>query len=57
MGKWFNETHAALLGQWLPHSDPELRSRPSLEFCLNDPESTHPEDLCTDADDVMAISC
>ena len=43
-----NQTYAALFGQWLPHSGRELRSEPSLEFYLNDPESTDPEDLLTD---------
>lgn len=41
-------TYATLFGQWLPHSGRELRSEPSLEFYLNDPESTDPEDLLTD---------
>ena len=43
-----NETYAALFGQWLPHSGRELRPEPSLEFYLNDPEGTDPEDLLTD---------
>lgn len=43
-----NQTYAALFGQWLPHSGRELRSEPSLEFYLNDPEGTDPEDLLTD---------
>jgi AraC family transcriptional regulator len=42
------QTYAKLLGQWLPHSGRELRSEPSLEFYLNAPESTDPEDLITD---------
>lgn len=42
------QTYAQLLGQWLPRSGRELRSEPSLEFYLNDPESTDPEDLLTD---------
>ncbi len=41
------QTYAKLFGQWLPHSGRELRSEPSLEFYLNDPESTDPEDLLT----------
>ena len=41
-------TYAQLMGQWLPQSGRELRSEPSLEFYLNDPESTDPEDLVTD---------
>jgi len=42
------QTYAKLLGQWLPGSGRELRSEPSLEFYLNAPESTDPEDLITD---------
>jgi len=42
------QTYAKLLGQWLPRSGRELRSEPSLEFYLNAPESTDPEDLITD---------
>jgi len=42
------QTYAKLLGQWLPRSGRELRSEPSLEFYLNAPESTEPEDLITD---------
>lgn len=41
-------TYAKLYGQWLPQSGRELRSQPCLEFYLNDPESTDPEDLLTD---------
>ncbi|MEN6426382.1 MAG: AraC family transcriptional regulator, partial [Phycisphaerales bacterium] len=43
-----SRTYAKLLGQWLPRSGRELRSEPSLEFYLNAPESTDPEDLITD---------
>lgn len=43
-----NQTYAELFGRWLPGSGRELRSEPSLEFYLNDPESTDPEDLLTD---------
>ncbi len=43
-----NQTYAELFGRWLPGSGRELRSEPSLEFYLNDPESTEPEDLLTD---------
>lgn len=43
-----NESYAALLGQWLPRSGRELGSGPSLEFYLNSPENTAPEDLLTD---------
>jgi AraC family transcriptional regulator len=42
------QTYAKLLGQWLPRSGRELRSEPSLEFYLNAPESTDPQDLITD---------
>lgn len=42
------QTYAELFGRWLPSSGRELRSEPSLEFYLNDPESTDPEDLLTD---------
>ena len=43
-----SQTYAELLGQWLPRSGRELRSAPSLEFYMNDPEGTDPEDLITD---------
>ncbi len=43
-----SQTYAALFGQWLPHSGRELRSEPSLEFYLNNPENTEPEELLTD---------
>lgn len=43
-----NETYAQLMGQWLPRHGLELRSLPSLEFYLNDPENTDPQDLVTD---------
>ena len=43
-----SQTYAALFGQWLPSSGRELRSEPSLEFYVNDPEGTDPEDLLTD---------
>lgn len=42
------QTYARLFGQWLPHSGRELRSQPSYEFYLNDPDSTDPADLLTD---------
>ncbi len=42
------QTYTKLFGQWLPQSGRELRSEPSLEFYLNDPESTDPADLLTD---------
>ncbi len=43
-----NESYTKLLGQWLPRSGRGLCSGPSLEFYLNSPESTAPEDLLTD---------
>lgn len=43
-----NESYAKLLGQWLPRSGRELNGGPSLEFYLNSPENTAPEDLITD---------
>lgn len=42
------QTYTKLFGQWLLQSDRELRSEPCLEFYLNDPEGTEPEDLLTD---------
>ena len=42
------QTYARLFGQWLPHSGRELRSEPSLEFYLNEPDGTPPEELLTD---------
>jgi AraC family transcriptional regulator len=42
------QTYARLFGQWLPRSGRELRFVPSLEFYLNDPDSTDSEDLLTD---------
>jgi AraC family transcriptional regulator len=42
------QTYTKLFRQWLLQSDRELRSQPCLEFYLNDPESTEPEDLLTD---------
>ena len=43
-----NETYAWLFGQWLPQTSYDLRSEPSLEFYLNDPNNTEPDDLLTD---------
>jgi AraC family transcriptional regulator len=43
-----NESYARLLGRWLPRSGRELNGGPSLEFYLNSPENTAPEDLITD---------
>jgi AraC family transcriptional regulator len=42
------KTYARLFGEWLLKSDRELRSEPCLEFYLNDPDGTEPEDLITD---------
>ena len=41
-------TYSKLFGQWLLQSDRELRPQPCMEFYLNDPESTEPDDLLTD---------
>lgn len=41
------ETYAAICGQWAPTSGRELSSEPCLEFYLNDPNSTPPEELQT----------
>ena len=43
-----NETYSKLYGQWLVNSDREFRSEPCMEFYLNDPDGTEPEDLLTD---------
>jgi len=42
-------TYARLCGQWLPSSGRELASASALEFYLNSPLMTKPEDLLTDA--------
>lgn len=42
------QTYSKLFGQWLIQSRRRFRSEPSLEFYLNDPDSTEPEDLLTD---------
>ena len=42
------ETYARLMGRWLPRSGREMRSIPSFEVYVNDPNSTEPEDLLTD---------
>lgn len=42
------DSYAKLLGQWLPRSGRELRSRPCFEVYVNDPNSTDPADLLTD---------
>ena len=42
------ETYSKLYGQWLVQSNREYRSEPGLEFYLNSPDGTEPEDLVTD---------
>ncbi|MBN2588983.1 MAG: AraC family transcriptional regulator [Sedimentisphaerales bacterium] len=42
------ETYSKLYGQWLVQSDREYRSEPGMEFYLNAPDNTEPEDLVTD---------
>lgn len=42
------EAYSKLFGQWLIQSDREFRSEPCMEFYLNDPNGTEPEDLLTD---------
>ncbi|MHC4426278.1 MAG: AraC family transcriptional regulator [Planctomycetota bacterium] len=42
------ETYSRLFGEWLLQSSRELRSDPCLEFYLNDPDCTDPDDLITD---------
>lgn len=42
-----SESYAMLLGQWLPRSGRALRSAPSFELYVNDPNTTAPEDLVT----------
>ena len=41
-------TYNKLFGHWLLNSDRKLRSEPCLEFYLNDPDGTEPEELLTD---------
>jgi AraC family transcriptional regulator len=43
-----SETYSKLFGEWLLESGREVRQDPCMEFYLNDPESTDPEDLLTD---------
>lgn len=45
--KTLGETYARLCGEWLPSSGRELRSAAPLEFYLNSPQNTAPEDLLT----------
>ncbi len=42
------ETYARLCGEWLPSQGREPRSAPTLEFYLNNPQQTAPEDLLTE---------
>jgi AraC family transcriptional regulator len=44
-----SETYARICGEWLPASGRELAAAPALEFYLNAPQFTKPEDLLTDA--------
>lgn len=46
--KKLGQTYTKLFRQWLLQSNRELRSEPCMEFYLNDPEGTEPEDLLTD---------
>ncbi|USN98864.1 MAG: AraC family transcriptional regulator [Phycisphaeraceae bacterium] len=41
-------TYAALMGRWFPSSGSEPGEAPSLEFYLNDPNTTDEEDLLTE---------
>lgn len=41
------KTYAAMCGQWAPANHRELRHEPCLEFYLNDPCCTEPEELLT----------
>jgi len=43
-----NETYAKLFGQWFASSEHEPGDLPCIEFYLNDPNSTEPEDLLTE---------
>jgi AraC family transcriptional regulator len=44
-----SETYARMCGEWLPFERRELATAPALEFYLNAPQTTRPEDLLTDA--------
>jgi len=44
----FSQTYDQIYLNWLPSSGYELRDAPPLEFYLNDPDSTRPENLKTD---------
>lgn len=43
-----SDGYAALCGEWVPKKGYKLRSGPSLEFYLNDPGNTKPDDLLTE---------
>ena len=43
-----SETYAQLCGQWVPQNGYEIRSLPSFEVYLNDPNSTPEAELLTD---------
>lgn len=43
-----NDTYAALCGRWIPQEGYEIRSLPSFEIYLNDPNSTPEDELLTD---------
>jgi AraC family transcriptional regulator len=42
------ETYSKLFGQWLVRSGREFRSESCMEYYLNNPDDTEPEDLLTD---------
>jgi AraC family transcriptional regulator len=44
----FSKTYDQIYLEWLPESGYELRDAPPLEFYLNDPDRTKPENLKTD---------
>lgn len=43
-----NETYGAIMGGWFAQQDFEPADGPSLEFYLNSPEDTEPDDLLTE---------
>jgi AraC family transcriptional regulator len=43
-----SQTYSRFFRDWLINSDREISQDPCMEFYLNDPESTDPEDLLTD---------
>ncbi len=42
------QTYSRLFRDWLMKSDREIREQPCMEFYLNDPDSTEPDELLTD---------